>query len=81
MLYISYNYYTSRWPLPFPFGVLSENEGLDLTCCCLAGRCVAVAALGRRVPSSRLLNTVEFARLKLHLTSRPGGARAITLAL
>jgi hypothetical protein len=36
-----------------------------------AVRWVAVAALGRRVPSSRLLNTVELARLKLHLTSRP----------
>jgi hypothetical protein len=44
-------------------------------------RWVAVAALGRRVPSSRLLNTVEFARLKLHLTSRPGRAGSITLAL
>ncbi len=39
-----------------------------------AVRWVAVAALGRRVPSSRLLNTVELARLKLHLTSSPGRA-------
>ncbi len=44
LLYISYNYYTFCRPLRFSFGVISENEGLDLSCCCLAVRCVAAVA-------------------------------------